>query len=579
MSTKPIDYPAPVDPPKEFVGPPRDGEDEQIPVGVAIVGGGPAGMACAIRLTQLLEQAPDVAEQLGEVPVALVEKGRNAGSHLLSGGVMRPSAMEKLFPDLSRDEWPVYGEVTKESVYFMMRRGKVPVIPTPRPFRNHGNHVVSVAELGRWLAERAEEAGVYVLPETAATRLLVDDGVVRGVRTGDKGRGREGEELSNFEPGTEITAKATVLAEGTQGHLTGAALGYFGGLASDDPYQWELGVKEVWEVPEPLDRVIHTLGWPLRFAAKYREFGGSWIYPMGEDKISLGFVAGLDYRDATFSVHDVLQEFKTHKFIRGLLEGGKRVAWGAKTIPSGGYWAMPERLWAPGLCIAGDAASMVNVPELKGIHYAMHAGMYAAEAIMDGLKRGSTEDLSGYEERVRGSVIEKEIYRSRNMRQPFAKGFFFGGATAFLMDTSGGRFPGGRWHTHDDAAVDVFIGDRDRRYPKPDGRYTFDKLSSVFATGNATRDDAPNHIRIQEDVPLELALMWQNMCPAAVYEVPEEELERVGVNGDGSRSRAEGELVKMEVTPSNCVQCGAITAKGGRLTPPEGGDGPNYQQT
>ena len=579
MSTKPIEYPAPVDPPKEFVGPPRDAEDDQIPVGVAIVGGGPAGLACAIRLTQLLEQAPDVAEQLGEVPVALVEKGRNAGSHLLSGGVMRPSAMEKLFPDLSKDEWPVYGEVHKEAVYFMMRRGKVPVIPTPPPFRNEGNHVVSVAELGRWMAEKAEEAGVYVLPETAATGLLVEDGVVRGVRTGDKGRGREGQELSNFEPGTEITARATVLAEGTQGHLAGAALGYFGGLASDDPSQWELGVKEVWEVPEPLDRVIHTLGWPLRFGPKYREFGGSWIYPMGDDKISLGFVAGLDYRDATFSVHDVLQEFKTHKFIRGLLEGGKRVAWGAKTIPSGGYWAMPERLWAPGLCIAGDSASMVNVPQLKGIHYAMHAGMYAAEAIMDGLKRGSTEDLSGYEERVRGSVIETEIYRSRNMRQPFAKGFFFGGAAAFMMDTSGGRFPGGRWHTHDDAAVDVFIGDRDRHYPKPDGKYTFDKLSSVFATGNATRDDAPNHIRIQEDVPLELALMWQNMCPAAVYEVPEDELERVGVNGDGSRSKAEGEVVKMQVTPSNCVQCGAITAKGGRLTPPEGGDGPNYQQT
>jgi electron-transferring-flavoprotein dehydrogenase len=236
---------------------------------------------------------------------------------------------------------------------------------------------------------------------------------------------------------------------------------------------------------------------------------------------------------------------------------------------------MPEKLWAPGLCIAGDGASMVNVPQLKGIHYAMHAGMFAAEAIYRGLKNGSTEDLSGYEERVRDSEIEADMYRSRNMRQPFSKGFFVGGAIANMMELSGGRFPPGKWETHDDATVDVFIGSRDRKYPKPDGKYIFDKLSSVFASGNATRDDAPNHIRVQKNVPLELALMWENMCPAQVYAVPDEVKERVAQNG----SKLEGELVDVEITPSNCVQCGAITAKGGRLTPPEGGDGPNYQQT
>jgi len=575
VAVVPFDYAPRLDSSSEFVAAPTDPEAERIEVGVVIVGGGPAGLACAIRLTRLLEGEPRLAESLGEVPVALVEKGRNAGSHLLSGGIMRPSAMEKLFPDLDPSEWPTYGEVEKDSVYFLTKRRAIRLPRTPPPFRNEGNHVVSVAQLGRWLAERAEEAGVYILPETAATRLLVEDGVTRGVRTGDKGRGRAGEELSNFEPGSDLVARATVLAEGTQGHLTGAALGHFG-LAGDDPYQWELGVKEVWEVPEALDGVIHTLGWPLRFGAKYREFGGSWIYPMGEDKISLGFVAGLDYRDATFSVHDVLQELKTHPFVRGLLEGGKRVAWGAKTIPSGGYWAMPERLSAPGLCIAGDGATMVNVPQLKGIHYAMHAGMFAAEAIFEALKRDSTENLSRYDELVRGSEIEKDMYRSRNMRQPFTKGFLVGGAVANMMELSGGRFPGGRWHTHDDALVDVFIGDRDRSYPKPDGKLTFDKLSSVFATGNATRDDAPNHIRIQKDVPVELALMWQSMCPAAVYEVPEEALARARANGSNGGG---GETVEVQITPSNCVQCGAITAKGGRLTPPEGGDGPNYQQT
>jgi electron-transferring-flavoprotein dehydrogenase len=532
-----------------------------------IVGGGPAGLACAIRLTQLLADDEAMLESLGEVPIALVEKGRTTGSHLLSGAMMRPSAMQKLFPDLPESEWPTYGTVEKDSAYLLTRRRALPLKPVPPPFRNHGNHVTSIAQLGRWLGEKAEEAGVYVLGETAAAKLLVEDGRVVGVRSGDKGRDRDGQELSNFEPGSDLIAKATVLAEGTQGHLTGAAIRHFE-LGSEDPQQWELGVKEVWEVQEPLDRVIHTAGWPLRLSAKYREFGGSFIYPMGEDKISLGLVAGLDYRDARFSVHDALQQLKTHPLVAKLLAGGKRVGWGAKTIPSGGYWAMPKRLSAPGLVLAGDGAAMCNVSELKGIHYAMHAGMFAAEAIYERLRSGSTDDLSIYDEKVRDSEIVEDLFRTRNMRQPASKaGFFVGSAIGSMMILTGGRIPGGRWATHDDATVDVFVGP-ERDYPKPDGRTTFDKLSSVFASGNATRDDAPNHIRIQERVPLEVALMWQNMCPAQVYEVPEEEL-----GNDGKHE------VNVQVTPSNCVQCGAITAKGGRLTPPEGGDGPNYQAT
>ncbi|GAC1518672.1 MAG: electron transfer flavoprotein-ubiquinone oxidoreductase [Thermoleophilaceae bacterium] len=574
MSVRPAEYPPHLDSAREYVTQPSDPEDERIEVGVVIVGGGPAGLSCAIRLMQLLESEPSLAESLGEVPVALVEKGKTTGSHLLSGAMMEPSAMRRLFPDMSEADWPTYGTVEKDSVYMMTRRRAIKFPKVPPPFRNHGNHVTSVAQLGRWLGERAEEAGVYILPETAAYKLLVEDGTVRGVRTGDKGRGRDGEELSNFEPGSDLVGRATVLAEGTQGHLAGAAIRYFD-LGSEDPPQWELGVKEVWEVQKPLDGVIHTMGWPLRFGAKYREFGGAFMYPMGEDKISMGLVAGLDYRDATLSVHDLLQEFKTHPFVRKLLDGGKRVAWGAKTIPSGGYWAMPDKLWAPGMVIAGDSASMVNVPKLKGVHLAMHAGMYAAEAIFEALKRGSTADLSSYQESVHDSVIARDMYRSRNMRQPFAKGFVAGGAVVNAMELSGGRFPGGRWHTHDDAQVDVFIGNRNKRYPKPDGKLTFDKLGSVFTTGNATRDDAPNHIKIEREVPIEVALMWQNMCPAQVYEVPEETLEALA-KGDGDMK---GKLVDVHVTASNCVQCGAITAKGGRLTPPEGGDGPNYQQT
>jgi len=578
MGTAPIEFPPPVDSAEEFVGAPTDPEDERIEVGVVIVGGGPGGLACAIRLMQLLAEDESLMESLGEVPVALVEKGKNPGSHLLSGAMMEPSAMRRLFPDLDESEWPTYGAVDKDTVYLLPNSKRaVPLHPIPPPFKNHGNHVTSVAQLGRWLSQQAEEAGVYILGETSGHKLLVDDGTVAGVRSGDKGRGRDGQELSNFEPGSDLIGKATVLAEGTAGHLTGAAIRHFE-IGSEDPQQWELGVKEIWEVQQPLDRVIHTMGWPLKFAKKYGEFGGSFIYPMGEDRVSMGLVVGLDYKDARFSVHDALQELKGHPLVAKIIEGGKRVGWGAKTIPSGGYWAQPRQLWAPGMALVGDGAGMVNVPTLKGVHYAMHAGMFAAEAIVERLKNSSGEgvgDLSNYQSKVEGSEIASDRYRTRNARQPFAKGFFMGGALASMMTISGGRVPGGHWATHDDATLPVFIGP-EREYPKPDGKRTFDKLSSVFATGNATRDDAPNHIRIQEKVPLEVALMWQNMCPAQVYEVPDEELEAATRDNGGIDGKRE---VKLQITPSNCVQCGAITAKGGRLTPPEGGDGPNYQAT
>src|SRR6185503_17517554 len=305
----PAAFKPPVDSRREFIKRELDDEDERIEVGVAIVGGGPAGLACANRLLQLLADEPELTERLGEVPVAVIEKGKACGAHNLSGAMMRPSGHQ----------------------------------------------------------------------------LLVEDGVVRGIRSGDKGRGKDGEPLGNFEPGADVTARATVLAEGTWGHLTGAAIREFDLARDREPQVWALGVKEVWEVPNKLDRVVHTLGWPLRYGAGHREFGGSWIYPMGDDRVSIGFVVGLDYTDATVSGHDLLQQFKTSRLVRGILEGGKRVAWGAKAIPEGGYWAMPK-LSAPGLVLCGDSGGMVNVPVLKGIHYAIHAGILAADEIFAALK-------------------------------------------------------------------------------------------------------------------------------------------------------------------------------------------------
>ena len=558
------DYPPPYRS-SEAIGTFTDAPDERIEVGVLIVGAGPAGLACAVRLGQLLEERPDIAEQLGEVPVAIVDKGKQPGSHLLSGAVMNPRSLRRLFGrDLGLDEFPNYGEVHGESVYFMTKSLALP-IPPPPVMVNHGNVIVSVSQLGRWLGEKAEEAGAMILPETTAQKLIVQGELVKGIRTGDKGRGKEGQELGNFEPGNDIEARVTVLAEGTQGYLTGAAIDRFA-LGSPHPQQWELGVKEVWKVAKPLDGIVHTMGWPLRPQAKYREFGGSWIYPMGDDHISLGFVAGLDYRDVELSVHDLLQQFKTHPKIRAILEGGERVSWGAKTIPSGGYLAMPSRLYAPGLLLAGDGAGMVNVPRLKGVHYAIESGRLAAEAIIRSFDKGQgpRKALASYDDAVRSGFIGKDLREVRNMRQVFAKGMYAGGALASAMIASKGNFPPKDIPTHADADAPLLRTNRAAGYPAPDGKLTFDKLSSVFASGNRTRDDQPNHVRVEEVVPRDLAEMWVRLCPAQVYEIGED-------RGDGK--------VQVLLAPSNCVQCGAITAKGGRLTPPEGGSGPEYTNT
>jgi len=559
---RPADWPPPFRS-GEFVAEPTDPVDERIEVGVLVVGAGPAGLACAIRFGQLLEEDPGTAERLGDVPLAVLEKGKQPGSHLLSGAVVNPRSLSRLFGDRVRiEDMPSFGPVPDESVYILTRQRAMPV-PTPPTMRNRGNVIVSLSQLGRWLAERAEEAGAMVLPETTASHLLVSDRAVVGVRSGDKGRGLTGEKLGNFEPGSDIVAQVTVLAEGTQGHLTGVALDCFD-LHGRDPQVWELGVKEVWKVAKPLDRIIHTMGWPLRPQAKFREFGGSFIYPMGDDMLTVGIVLGLDYRDVELSAHDLLQQLKTHPMIRHLLEGGERLEWGAKTIPGGGFHSLPSKFHAPGLLLCGDGPGLVNVPTLKGVHYAIESGRLAAEAAFAAVKTNDASALAGYDDAIRSSFIWQDLYEVRDVRSAFGRGFFLGAACAGAMTISRGRISVGKVRTAPDASHPLLRTGRAARYPAADGKLTFDKLSSVFAAGNKTRDDQPDHLRIADRVPRDVAEMWVHLCPAKVYTAGDE-----GADG----------LVAVETEPSNCVQCGAVTAKGGRLTPPEGGSGPEYTQT
>jgi len=386
------------------------------------------------------------------------------------------------------------------------------------------------------------------------------------VRTGVKGLDKDGAEKPGAAPATEVLAQATVLADGAQGKLREAALAHFG-VGSPYPQIYALGVKELWRVERPLDRIIHTLGWPLRGAKMYREFGGSWIYPMGPEHVSIGLVVGLDWADSSLSVHDLLQELKLHPLVRRILEGGERVEWGAKIIPEGGWYALPDQLDLPGAVLVGDAAGFVNVPRLKGVHYAIRSGMQAAVAIHGALRAGfdlgSPDALHAYDEMVRAGEIGRDLHEVRNMRQMFQSGLVVGGAKVPLITATKGRIP--HKPVPFEADSDHEMADLGSRYTPPDGAYTFDKLSSVFLSGNKTRDDQPNHIRIPAGrVPRELAQAWASMCPAQVYEIVE-----------GSES-SDG-MVRVHLDPSNCVQCGAITAKGGRFTPPEGGSGPEYK--
>jgi electron-transferring-flavoprotein dehydrogenase len=523
---------------------------EAIEMDVLIVGAGPAGLACAIELARLVKREREGGGDMPELNIGVLEKAGSLGEHNLSGSVVNPRAFRELFPELRPSDLPFRQPVPREAVFFLTE-GRAQRMPTPPTMHNSGYYTGSICEMVRWLGERAEELGVNIFAGFPADALLVDGVAVRGVRTTASGLDRTGQPGSDYVEPTDLTARITVVAEGTRGAL-GQAWREWQQVGSPNPQLFALGVKEIWEVKRPLDTVIHTLGWPLPTDA----FGGSFFYPLGPSQVALGLVVGLDYHDANLDVHELVQRLKLHPLFRPHLEGGQLLEWGAKTIPEGGYYALPTRRSGDGVLFAGDTVGFVDVPSLKGIHYAMQSGMYAARAAFAALKGGdvSAAALSSYDRMIDESYIVADMRRTRNMRLAFKDGLYVGGVKAGLMTVTGGRFPGGRIAMPEDARTP-----RTTSAPRPftpDGTLTFSKLDAVFKSGNATRDTIPPHLLVGRDVTAEVADFYSHVCPAGVYE-------RVGD--------------ELRVNAPNCVDCKATDVLGPRWTPREGGSGPKYR--
>ena len=549
-SIRPLDEQPPLPRARFLVDGPPDAE--AVPMDVLFVGGGPAGLSGAIELARLVRKDNEAGGGLGAIEIGVLEKAAALGDHCLSGAVVNPSGFRELFPELAPADLPLRRPVTKESVY-VLTRSRAVRIPTPPTMRNHGNWIASICEIVRWLGEKAEGLGVNIFPGFPVDSLLVEGKRVLGVRTTPSGLGRDGRPAkADASPAMDLSARVTVLAEGTRGPLSQAWLEWQA-VRSANPQIYALGVKELWRVPRPLEGIVHTMAWPLPGDA----FGGSFMYPMADDLISLGLVVGLDYGDARFDVHEALQRMKLHPLFRECLEGGELVEWGAKTIPEGGFYSVPERRHGDGLLIVGDAAGYVEVSSLKGIHYAMLSGIAAARQIFAALKSGDTSEvaLAGYTAAVDSGPIMRDLSARRNMRLAFKDGFLLGGAKAGLMTLTKGAFPGGRIAVEEDAAGRTRIGAPGEAFI-PDGKLTFSKVDAVYKSGNQTRDDIPSHLLRADAVSAEAAELYTHLCPAGVYERDE--------NG-------------LRVNAPNCVDCKATDVLGPRWSPREGGSGPAYR--
>ncbi len=527
-------------------------DEESVPMDVLFVGAGPAGLAGAVHLARLVKADNENGGGIGEVEIGVLEKAGSLGEHNLSGAVVNPEPLRRLFPEIDPKDLPLRQKVTKEAVYVLTENRSFK-IPTPPTMRNHGNYVASICEIVRWLGEKAEGLGVNVFTGFPAESLLVEGEQVVGVRTCAAGLDRESQPGSGYSPPTDLTARITALSEGTRGLLAQSYL-QWRKIASPNPQIFALGVKELWETKVPLEGIIHSMGWPLPSDA----FGGSFLYAMEPNLLSLGLVVGLDAKQSTsVDVHVLLQRMKKHPLFRKYLDGGELVEWGAKTIPEGGFHSLPEQLSGDGCLLMGDCAGFVDVATLKGIHYAIESGILAAESIFQALKAEdcSAKQLSSYDRAIRSSAIASDLHRNRNMRLAFKSGFVMGGVKSGLMSLTGGRFPGGKISVEEDAAVARKSGEA--LSFTPDNELTYSKVDAVFKSGNETRDTIPSHLLVGDDVPADVADFYEKLCPAGVYEA----------NGG-----------KLQVNPPNCVDCKATDVVGPRWTPREGGSGPKYRR-
>jgi electron-transferring-flavoprotein dehydrogenase len=565
-------------------------ERPQMEADVVIIGGGPAGMACALRLAQLIDAYNDqlalkgsTAPPLSKENIYVLEKSREAGQHCLSGGLLDPRSMRELLPGFE-SEAPIDAEVSEESVYFLTEKGeyKSPIVPPP--MRDHGNYVISINKFVKWMAAKVEETGITIFTGFAGSELLFDPegSGVTGVRTDDKGVDKQGNPKANFEPGYDLHSKITILAEGARGSCSKQLIERFHLEDPEHAQTYGVGIKELWEIPAgrvAKGEVIYTLGYPLTM----EEYGGAWIYGISDTLCSVGYVVGLDYQDPRLDPHHVFQSFKEHPLARRLLEGGKMVRYGAKTLPYGGWLTMPK-LAGKGWMILGDSASFLNSQRLKGIHLAIKSGMLAAETAFESLRTGnySSDILEGYKSRVDGSWIREELYPVRNFHQGFEHGLFPGLMHAGIQQVLGGRNIGPDFKNHagysnmrhlDSIGRSTYGREATLGPAKADGKLTFDKLTDVYHSGTRHDDDQPVHLVIRDtDIcnhrcVEEFGNPCQHFCPAAVYEMVEAPSEEPAGK-------------QIHINFANCVHCKTCDVMDPyqviTWVPPEGGGGPNY---
>jgi electron-transferring-flavoprotein dehydrogenase len=557
---------------------------------VVIVGGGAAGMSAAIQLKNKIDQhnadiesGKKSGDPIVDPMIVVLEKAAEVGAHTLSGAVMDPVALAQLIPDYREQGCPIECDAAEDAVYYLTQTGAIKAPFTPPPFKNVGKHIVSLSKVNRWLGGVAESKGINVFPGFAAVEALYEGSKVVGVRTGDKGLDKSGQPKANFEPGLLLKSKVTIFAEGTRGSLFKQVAKKLNLFKDRNPEVFEEGVKEIIQMPAgtvKAGQVIHTVGFPLN-----QSIGGTFIYTLPNDRIILGLVGYLDTRDPLFDPHRELQRLKTHPFIAKMIEGGKVVAYGGKTLPAGGWYSMP-RLYSDGMMVVGDSASMVDVQKLKGIHLAMKSGMLAGETAFDALVRkdSSALTLQAYEDRVFDSFVKQQLYRVRNFHQTLSKGVFASLPLLALQEITGGRGLSDKMPVHRDAkttepVVEVWgsegLQHPDVQLPKPDGKLFFDKLSSVYLTGTIHDEDSPNHLLLLNgDICREVCepkykSPCTHFCPASVYEMlPDNE-------HPGKK--------RLQINYTNCIHCKTCDIKCPAdnilWTPPEGGGGPKYTET